>query len=576
MIKFTLMAFSKSKNFSRLIEAVTFFCLLLIHLLCLRHLQKFDFYGGEGPRWLSFFISPLPVLFLYFLLRVFVRPVLAGTVVAGLEILLSFAHLQKLSLLNEALVWSDISQWANYSIVLHYLRISHSFLILGVGVACIFAVWLDRKVRPLSKPGRLAFLLLSGILYPSVFYSSLSEGESEFARILKHHLWINKIGYFVPDWKKNVKLNGLPYHLVHTSGSRLPKSPTEDQREVFIKLANRNVASFLRPRKVIYVLCESCWHNQNTFVEIFKPLSERGFKEFRAISPVYGGFTANAAFEMMTGLPSRTSSLSGVIYQEYAFKMGKRAHALPRYMAKLGYSTIAVHNHDRNFWHRNIINPKFGFESFIGLQDMKLKKPANGWTDDSLLYESALQVLKEKKDDALFLYLTTVYSHGPYEERDDLGVSDFKRRMTKAIQELTKFVDQVSKSHPDALILVFGDHKPSLNQFFSSSGILTQADFDNRTSWDRVGDVPVYIRSSDQEKTNRLVKEASGLPFFCVTQKLDREFLQSGVPAFNFTEENKLCSDYQNKGYKFYKTAYPDWIFALSIFSDGDTKSALP
>jgi hypothetical protein len=40
--------------------------------------------------------------------------------------------------------------------------------------------------------------------------------------------------------------------------------------------------------------------------------------------PVYGGGTANAEFEMLTGLPSNSRVLSGTIYQEYAsqFKSG--------------------------------------------------------------------------------------------------------------------------------------------------------------------------------------------------------------------------------------------------------------
>lgn len=557
-------------------EICSIFLLLGIHFLCLRYLHKFDFYGVGGPRWGAFFLSPLPIIFTYFLLRVFLRPLLTTTLVAGIEIILSFANLQKLSLLNDALSWTDISQFTNYPIVLRYLTAPHLMILALFFLMVGFVIWIEKKVAPPSKKYQLIFLSMALLSYPLVFYSSLPDNYATVANLLKHHLSIRGVDYFVVDWRKNVKLNGLPYHLAQTSGKKVPLSPTAEQLETFQKLIKTNGSTLSRPEKLIYILCESCWHDKTNFSDVFEPLRDRGFKELRAISPTYGGLTVNAAFEMLTGLPSRTNSLRGIIYQEYAAQMGKTAHALPRYLARLGYSTVAIHNHDRNFWHRNIINPKFGFEKFIGLQDMQLDRSTGWWADDAVLYESALKVLQEKKDVPLFLYLTTVYSHGPYEPGKDFGVTDFRKKLTKSIGELSKFVDQVSKLHPDALILVYGDHKPSLNEFFIKSGVLPPDAFDNpNISWDVVGDVPVYIRSADPKKADKVVKLASGLPFFCLIQVFDQEFLQSGVPAFTFSQENQLCLDYQNKKYGFYKKAYPDWLYALSLFNDSKERTTL-
>jgi phosphoglycerol transferase MdoB-like AlkP superfamily enzyme len=469
---------------------------------------------------------------------------------------------------NEALSWGDIFQTTNYSIVLHYINLWHLALLTGLMIISLLVFWIERKRGVYPWKARLAFLFLALLLYPAVIFSHLAEGESEGARILRDRLWKAKIIYFFPDWKKDVKLYGLPYHLAHTSGKKIPPMPTESEREEFKTLFSKEDLKISRPKTVIYVLCESCWHDDSHFSEVFSPLRERGFREFRSISPVYGGATANAAFEVMTGLPSRTNSLNGVIYQEYASSMGKRAHALPRYLNQLGFSTVAVHNHDRNFWHRNIINPKFGFERFLGLQDMDYKGTHRDWADDSILFDSALKILKETRNKPLFLYLTTVYSHGPYEEGNDLGVTSFKRKLNRTISELARFVDATLKIDPEALILVFGDHKPSLNEFYVRSGVLPADAFDKINKWELMGDVPVYIRSSKKDSVDRIVKAASGLPFFCMSQAMDEEFLGTGVPAFQFSKEHKLCSNEEKRQYRTFRRAYPDWLYSASLFND--------
>jgi len=562
------MIFHRLRGLNRFSEAFSLLFLLGIHFLCLRYFHKFDFYGEEGPRWLAFWISPLPVLFSYFVLRVFFRPIFSTAAVTSLEVILSVAHVSKVAIINEALSWGDIFQTPNYSIVFRYVTFWHLAILTVLIIISLLVFWNERNRVSYPLKARLAFLVLAILLYPVVRVSHFAEGESESSRILRHHLWKNKLAYFFPDWKKDVKLYGLPYHLAHTSGKKIPALPIESELEEFKKLVNKEVSKINRPQTVIYILCESCWHDETHFSEMFSPLRERGFRELRSISPVYGGATANAAFEVMTGLPSRTNSLNGVIYQEYASSMGKRAHALPRHLNNLGFSTVAVHNHDRNFWHRNIINPKFGFERFIGLQDMNYKGPLSGWADDSILFDSALKILKETKGKPLFLYLTTVYTHGPYENGNDSGVTDYRRKLNRTISELAKFVDEAVEIDQDALILVFGDHKPSLNDFYMRAGILPADAFDKINQWELVGDVPVYVRSSKKDSVDRIVKSASGLPFFCMSQAMDEEFLGTGVPAFQFSREHKLCSNEDKRQYRTFSRAYPDWLYSLSLFND--------
>jgi hypothetical protein len=509
------------------------------------------------------------VLFSYFVLRVFFRPIFSAVVISSLEFGLSVAHVSKVSIINEALVWRDLIQPNNLSIIARYLTPAHALLMVFFLTLNILAFKAEHHRIPYSWRIRRRYFLLSLTILPLLFYLKYIQANLPGTLALKNYLEKQKVLVFYSDWVKSVKLFGLPYHLVHTSQTKLPTPPTQAEKEEFKRLLEKKNQIVFRPKNILYILCESCWHDEINFKGLFKPLRDRGFQNFSAISPVYGGSTVNAAFEVLTGLPSRTDSLNGVIYQEYASTMRKQVHALPRYLSNLGYTSIALHNNDRNFWSRNIINPKFGFERFIGLQDMNYKGPLSGWADDSILFDSALEVFRESGAKPHFFYLTSVYTHGPYQEvNGDLGVSDYRLRLSKTISELVKFIDAISKTDPNSLIVIFGDHKPSLTKFFQEHGIFSDNPFDSRGSWERVGEVPVYIRNSDQKRVSRVVKSSSGLPFFCMSQAIDQEFLQSGVPAFQFSQERKLCLNDEKKEYRTFSRAYPDWLYSLSLFND--------
>jgi len=555
-------------------ETFSLFFLFQGHLLALKYFQNFDFYGETGIRWLAFLISACPLLLCNFILRTFSGPVFAVCLTVCLEMLLSVAHKLKVTTIHEALYWGDIVHSKNIELVINYLKPEHYWMLLGVLIVIIVSFVIDRKIsKPFSKM-RPLYLGLSLIILPLVFIYHFIEAENPAANRLKNYFMKRDVRFFAPDWVRSSQAVGLPSLLAHTSLIKIPKPANQRERKLFHELENSDIQSANRAQQIIFVLCESCWHDGKNFSDSFQPLRERGFSEFRAISPVYGGSTANASFEVLTGLPSRTKYLDGVIYQEYGPGMSSKVHAIPNHLKKIGYKSTAIHNFDKYFWHRHIVNPKFGFDKFVGLQDIKQQVhtsglPSGGWPPDSLLYSTALENLEELKDAPFFLYLTTVYSHGPYPLGNDLGESSYRAKLNTAMSELTSFIDQVSKKYPDALILIFGDHKPALNELFKAKGILSAQVLDSRVPWDPIGDVPVFIRAREKDKVQRLINTASGLPFFCMFEAVDREFINSGIPALKYSRQNKLCEDYAKNSYPYYQKAYPEWLYSLSLFDGG-------
>ncbi|MEN6384584.1 MAG: sulfatase-like hydrolase/transferase, partial [Phycisphaerales bacterium] len=82
-------------------------------------------------------------------------------------------------------------------------------------------------------------------------------------------------------------------------------------------------------------------------------------------SPVFGGQTANAEFEFITGIPIAFFSRQIVPYRLYCRREVQTAASV---LSDRGYKTIMIHPYYRDFWSRNTVIPNLGFDEFISLE----------------------------------------------------------------------------------------------------------------------------------------------------------------------------------------------------------------
>lgn len=567
------------------LEVVSLFLVIAAQLLAARFLQSYEFFSNGSPRWLAIAFSLAPVLFAYAAARVVLPPLLSALLVAAACAVLSIASATKLSLTNEPLSWTDLSAVGNISVAGRYLASTDVWIIGGFTFAALLALRVD-PFRRLSFRAVCTRAAVCLAVAPLPLYPYLDVVHDDVALTASSFVRQAGISYVVWDWSANVRQNGLPLHLVQTSRRTVPRDAGSAEREEFLRLAAGPVGRIDRPSNVIFILCESCWHDAHHFRGAFGGLENSGFRHFRAISPVYGGATVNASFELLTGLPSG-GQLNGVVYQEYAPLIAERAHTYPRSLADVGYRAIAAHNHYRAMWRRDVVLRKFGFERFISREDM----PAAGdafWADDRVLFDAALEFLR-RSGSGNFLFLTTVYTHGPYRFAGDgdVGEGDYRRRLDVTLDRLVSFVREVRVLAPDSLILVVGDHKPSLARYFFEQGILppsefestgeTNEDFRFRSESSRAlrGDVPAYVFHRDARRVARLIEKAEGRPFFCLSQLVDEAFTGVDLPAFAFAAGRSICSDFRADRYDQAGEAFPSWLYALSLFDeDGATRRA--
>lgn len=517
-----------------------------------------------------------PLLFLFFSLRLIrIRPLFALVLSTLVLFSLTFISDKKQAITGVPLGFEDLVAGYNFSIAIKYLPTISYLIIFVVGIWLFALYHYEKKLFPTTRFcfSNLLFLLL---LAPFSFYiyipdSSLIEGK--YYDELMKFIRINEIESFPGNWSTNVFLHGLPMHLIQTSSFSIPKDNVEQQQQ-FLAYNRLNQPTMAQsPKTIIYILCESCWYDQKHLRQLYQPLFDLGFAESRAISPVYGGGTANSEFEMLTGLPSKKKELAGIIYQGYAKKIRNNADTLPRHLRNNGYITYAGHNDIAHFYNRDIVYPKFDFAEYESIKDMgtlpavyaKERKDWQTAADDYLLFNAAIKRLKAAHGQKIFMHLLTMSTHGEYhrEDTNDDGIAAYSLQLKQSIRRMEQFFTQVEALDPNALIVIYGDHKPGLTDYFTKNHIMARNDiFGSPADY---GDVPVLIKSSSNDKIQQLIKQSNHKPFYCLTNAVDSIFIGARPFSFKYMQDAG-CLEPGKYDYNILAARAPGWLYALSLF----------
>ena len=530
-----------------------------------------------------------PLLLSYLLLRVCKLPVLlCSYIIFSIIIILTFVNDTKIALTNEPLSFNDLVYGISLSVVGKYLNYENVIIGALLTLSAIIIARLSKNIVTTRNNYILVVILLI-LVFPFAFspYAEIIFGkESRISQFITKQAKERNVIYFSWDPLRNVKEHGLPMHLIQTSVRKSIPEATDVERTMYLSVSKNALSQITSPKTVIYVLCESCWYDEKHFKNNFNSLLGQGYKAFRAQSPVYGGGTSNVEFEMLTGLPSNSEVLSGIIYQEYAEPIKKNADTLASALKRKGFDTFAAHNNVKTFWRRNVIYQKFGFDKFQGLSEMgdlpskyaDNKKPWQWHPDDYLLYNAALKAIRHSSDNgnSIFLNLITMSTHGPYQNNNDYGEGVYDFILRESAERLAQFTTEVVKIDPNAIIVVYGDHKPALNKFFYENGILSpnlftqtgmkDEDFEFKPgiSSKDYGDVPVLIKANDVDKVRKVITDANNKPYFCVSAIIDKNFIQSNLVAFNYNIEH-YCKP-EGKIDDNEKNVTPAWVYAMALF----------
>ena len=239
-----------------------------------------------------------------------------------------------------------------------------------------------------------------------------------------------------------------------------------------------------------------------------------------ALSPVFGGYTANAEFEALCGFPVSDDAVF------FEMRLRRDAPCLPRHLAESGYVTLASHPNVAAFWNRVNAYRRVGFQTYWSQNDFDLDDMNREMLSDASLYRQVLARIRPllEAGTPLFNYILTFSGHLDY----PLGparppvltagsaeplVAPYANNLYYKSRELTEFLAALHDADPDGIVIVFGDHLPPLGYEYAAyveSGLLapepsgfTDAMFrtlvatpllilDGQNGLVAVGDLPMY------------------------------------------------------------------------------------
>ena len=274
-----------------------------------------------------------------------------------------------------------------------------------------------------------------------------------------------------------------------------------------------------------------------------------------AYTSVFGAGTSCSEFEFLTGNSMAFLPSGSIPYQQYILK---DTPSLASLLREEGYETRAFHPGELTSWQRNLAYPLLGFEQFKCGVDMDVPQALeHGYVSDQSDFDQVIWEFEHKEEgQPLFLFNVTIQNHGSYTVKDyptQVQLADQPGQYPMAEQYLTlasktdaafrKLVDYFSQCDEPTLIVMFGDHQPSVEQEFldKAYGVtqdqMTMAQYMNKYRVPFViwANYPLELEGPKETSLNFLsqyVLSYSGIP----TDSYGRFLwsLQSVVPSLTF------------------------------------------
>lgn len=305
---------------------------------------------------------------------------------------------------------------------------------------------------------------------------------------------LNPLSLKVPikTWaSEGTRLNGFyinVYMTVRDSSMKKPPkySPASVEQTAGQYLATETVEDLSELPDVVVIMNESfadlrTLGDLNTNREItpfIDSLSENTIRGY-ALTSVYGGNTANAEFELLTGHSMAFFPDSSVPYQQY---IHKETHSLANVMESHGYETFGTHPYWESGWSRDIIYPYFGFDAITFSEAYACNYPLRDYTSDRDMFDYLLETLDNKNPQKpLFLFGVTMQNHGGYDYKGDkftehiqlMGregkyplATQYLNLLHETDMAVEYLISELKKRKEPTILLMFGDHLPQLDKNF--------------------------------------------------------------------------------------------------------------
>ncbi|PXA83396.1 capsular biosynthesis protein [Nostoc sp. 3335mG] len=177
----------------------------------------------------------------------------------------------------------------------------------------------------------------------------------------------------------------------------------------------------------------------------------------------FGAYTMRTEYGVLFGRDEE--ALGFRRYDPYLSASGETSYALPARLAACGFRSFFVHPHDMRFYGRDKLMPASGFDRLIGPEGFPPLPPGRRYIDD-LTLGAELSRLIDAAAGPTLLYAVTMENHGPW-IRDPAtgshgGIDAYLHHLRGSDAMLSSLIDRLSGAGRRAMLVFFGDHRPSI------------------------------------------------------------------------------------------------------------------
>jgi phosphoglycerol transferase MdoB-like AlkP superfamily enzyme len=389
----------------------------------------------------------------------------AATLTIALMALLTITSNAKHAMLGEPLLFSDLALIA--SLVRHprfyFTAVSNGQRwMLAIGLVIILPTLALLFVpRPAPHLVGLALLVMAGGVLAVLLGGPLRNTAS------------------TPDIEADLARHGLVATLfIYWLRWRATPDPAICSEPMVVQPEGGQLQQCLPPDLIVIVQCESFADPVELTGEHRHALS--GLKRAQASAWQWGDLAVSGfgAYTMRTEygvLFGRSEAALGFRrYDPFLTAHGETSYALPARLKGYGYRSLFVHPHDMRFYGRDRLMPAMGFDRLIG-EESFASPPAHGgrYIDDQTLGSTMCDLVDGAVGPTL-IYAVTMENHGPW-DKDRLtgspgGLDAYLRHLRSSDAMLTALIERLSSTGRSALLVFFGDHRPSIPGVIEPNG----------------------------------------------------------------------------------------------------------
>ncbi len=364
-------------------------------------------------------------------------------------------------------------------------RMAFALLILAALTAWILRRRKEGRLR-LGGKGRVAALLCAVFCFRAVFYSGnlqsfgISTDVWDQAKAYRESgilgAFIGNLEFLDVDVPTGYSAGYAEELLAAASSSR------EGNEEIWLSRSEGTAETEEKPH-IIAIMNES-WADFEAFGNLELTQEAMGYihsldaMHGYAYTSVFGAGTSASEFEFLTGNTMAFLPPGSIPYQQYVLHP---TQSLASILKENGYTCLAFHPGERNSWQRDQAYPLLGFDSFKCGADMDVEaKESHGYINDQSDFNQIIWEFENREPgEKLFLFNVTIQSHGSYTDpnypatvqlADEPGRYPMAEQYLSLVKETDEafrtLIEYFEKQDEPVIILMFGDHQPSLEQEF--------------------------------------------------------------------------------------------------------------